>query len=95
MIPTMIMSRSDAAMLAASSADRAAAGAMLLVSSPAAATRRSLMPVRSVIQASEVSTSFSRSKFVSTFAGVYRPVPRMRLPGAACVVMARTSGAPA
>jgi hypothetical protein len=43
---------------------------MSLVTSSSAATCLRLMPVRSVIQASEVSTIFSRSAFCTTFAGV-------------------------
>jgi hypothetical protein len=42
---------------------------MSLVTTPSGAMRRSRMPVRSVIQASDVSTSFSRSAFVRTIAG--------------------------
>jgi len=43
--------------------------AMSEVTSEGAAIRRSLMPVRSVIQASEVLTIRSRSALVSTFSG--------------------------
>jgi len=68
-VPTMIMSRSDALRPADSRAARAAAAAMSLVFSPSAAMRRSRMPVRSVIHASDVSTNFSRSALVSTLAG--------------------------
>src|ERR1035437_4219487 len=39
------------------------------------ATRPSLIPVLVVIHSSVVSTIFSRSKFVSTLAGTYEPVP--------------------
>src|ERR1051325_7452348 len=47
------------------------------VNSSAEASRRSLMPVREVIHSSDVSTIFSRSKFVNTFAGKYEPTPAM------------------
>src|SRR5882724_9112465 len=86
-VPTMIMSRSVGPRPAASSADRAAAAAMSLVFSPSPAMRRSRIPVRSAIQASEVSTIRSRSAFVRTLAGVYRPVPTMRLLGCRWVAM--------
>jgi hypothetical protein len=68
-VPTMIMSRSDARTLAFSSAARAALLAKSLVSSPSAAMRRSRMPVRSVIHASDVSTIRSRSTLLSTLTG--------------------------
>ena len=42
---------------------------MSLVTIPSGAMRRSLMPVRSVIHASDVSTIFSRSKLVRTISG--------------------------
>jgi hypothetical protein len=42
---------------------------MVEVVSPSAAMRRSLMPVRSTIHASFVSTSFSRSALVMTREG--------------------------
>src|SRR6185295_20295865 len=41
------------------------------------ATRRSRMPVRDVIQSSDVSTIFSRSRLVRIFSGSDDPVPRM------------------
>ncbi len=63
-VATMIMSRSSALVLAIASACLAATTAISEVTSPSAAIRRSLMPVRSLIQASVVSTSFSRSWFV-------------------------------
>src|SRR5438105_3253744 len=44
------------------------------------AIRRSRMPVRSRIQASEVSTIRSRSALVSTRSGTYIPVPAMVAP---------------
>jgi hypothetical protein len=68
-VPTMIMSRSSARMPAASSAFCEAKWAMSLVLMPSGAMRRSRMPVRSEIHASEVSTIFSRSKFVRTTSG--------------------------
>src|SRR6185295_16564936 len=41
------------------------------------ATRRSRMPVREVIQSSDVSTIFSRSRLVRILSGSDDPVPRM------------------
>jgi hypothetical protein len=64
-----IMSRSLADSSAASRACLAAAVAMSLVTIPSGAMRRCLMPVRSVIHASLVSTIFSRSAFVRTIGG--------------------------
>ncbi len=52
-----------------------ATAAMDAVVSCAAATRRSRMPVRDTIHSSFVSTSCSRSLFVRTCAGAYRPQP--------------------
>ena len=69
MVPTMIMSRSWAETPAAFSALSAAKQARSLVTIPSGVTRRSLIPVRSVIQASVVSTIFSRSRFVRTISG--------------------------
>ncbi len=74
-VPTMITSRSSGRVFAISSARIAAFGAMSEVTSPGAAIRRSLMPVRSVIHSSDVSTIFSRSLLVRTFSGTYDPVP--------------------
>ncbi len=51
---------------------------MLAVVSLAAATRRSRIPVRVTIHSSEVSTMRSRSAFVSTADGAYRPQPVIR-----------------
>ncbi len=48
---------------------RAASAPIAEVSSPSAAILRSLMPVRSVIQSSEVSTSLARSSLVTTREG--------------------------
>ena len=62
-------STSAGAMPARSRARRAAAVPMADDVSSAAAMRRSRMPVRVWIHSSLVSTSFSRSAFVSTFAG--------------------------
>src|SRR5512134_3624888 len=53
--------------------------------------RRSRMPVRSRIHASEVSTMRSRSALVSTRSGTYMPVPAMVAPrrDSGCRVMVR------
>ena len=64
-VATMIMSRSSAFVLAIASACRAATTAISEVTSPSAAIRRSLIPVRAMIQALVVSTSLSRSWFVN------------------------------
>src|SRR5262249_47131220 len=77
MVPTMIRSSSSGRVRAISSARMEAFAAMSEVTSPGAAMRRSLIPVRSVIHASEVDTIRSRSALVSTFSGAYAPVPRM------------------
>ncbi len=69
MVPTTMRSRSSARVPASSSARTAAFSAMSEVFSPGAATCRCRMPVRSVIQASLVSTIFARSSLVSTFSG--------------------------
>ena len=69
MVPTMIRSRSSARVRAISRARMEAFTAMSEVTSEGAAIRRSLMPVRSMIQASEVLTIRSRSALVSTFSG--------------------------
>lgn len=68
-VPTTIMSSVGASIPAASSAILAAWVAMSLVTVPSGAIRRSLMPVRSVIHASEVSTIRSMSAFVRTTGG--------------------------
>ena len=75
-VATMIMSRSSALVPAIASACRAAITAISEVTSPSAAIRRSLMPVRSMIQASVVSTSFSRSWFVKIRFRSIGAVPR-------------------
>ncbi len=69
MVPTMMRSSSSARVCAISSARMAALTAMSEVTSPGAAMRRSLMPVRSVIHASEVSTIFSSSALVRILSG--------------------------
>src|SRR5919106_1607775 len=76
-VPTMIASSSSGRVLAISSARTDALSAMSEVSSPSAAIRRSLIPVRSVIHSSVVSTIFSRSLLVRTLSGTYEPVPMM------------------
>jgi hypothetical protein len=68
-VPTMIMSRSFARTPALSRARSAANRARSLVTIPSGVTRLSLMPVRSVIHASVVSTIFSRSTLVRTMSG--------------------------
>ena len=78
-VPTRIMSRSLAEMPAASSAPRAALVASSRVVVPGSAMCRVRMPVRSVIQLSDVSIIFSRSKFVMTFSGAYMPTPAIAL----------------
>jgi hypothetical protein len=68
-VPTMIMSRSFGCSPAISRAFLPAAVAMSLVNTPSGAMCRERMPVRSVIQASDVSTILSRSRFVRTPGG--------------------------
>ena len=41
------------------------------------AKRLSSIPVISLIHSSEVSSIFSKSKFVNTFSGAYEPMPRI------------------
>ena len=60
---------------AASIAFNAAFSAKSQVVSPSTTRCRFLIPVRSVIQSSVVSTIFSRSALVITFSGKYPPVP--------------------
>ena len=69
MVATMIRSISAAVTPAAVIARRAASNAMSEVVSLAAAIRRSRIPVRLVIQSSEVSTIRSRSALVITRSG--------------------------
>ena len=76
-VATTITSTSLAEEPAAASACRAASTQKSERTSPSPATRRSLIPVRVVIQSSVVSSIFSRSAFVSTRAGRARPVPAM------------------
>src|SRR4029453_4534882 len=73
----MMRSMSSGAMPASSRAARAATAPMKEASSPSAAIRRSLMPVRSVIQLSDVSTILARSSLVTTRWGRYPPTPLM------------------
>src|SRR5262249_50092680 len=68
-------STSSGATRAMSSARRAAASARSDEFSSGAEMRRSRMPVRSTIHSSDVSTSVSSSRFVSTRVGTYMPVP--------------------
>src|SRR6266571_248070 len=72
-----IRSMSEADMRADSSASCAARVANCDMYSSARAMRRSRIPVRDLIQSSEVSTIFSRSALVSTRDGSAEPVPRM------------------
>jgi len=76
-VARMMRSMSSGASPASSSAARAARAPMDEVSSPSAAIRRSLMPVRSVIHRSDVSTSLARSLLVTTRSGRYPPHPLM------------------
>src|SRR6266567_193853 len=78
-VATTMRSSSDAEIPAAASACREAASARSLVSSPAAAIRRSQMPVLDRTHSSLVSIRRARSALVSTCAGRYDPVPAMRL----------------
>ena len=68
-VATRMRSISSAAIPACCNAANAAAAPMSLVCSPSAAIRRSLIPVREVIQSSEVSTIFSSSAFVRMRSG--------------------------
>ncbi len=74
----MIASTSFGSSFASSRARCDARSARSEVASPSATTRRSRIPVRSTIHWSFVSTSFSRSAFVTTFSGTNEPVPAMR-----------------
>src|SRR6266545_402851 len=76
-VARMMRSMSSGAMPASSSAARAALAPIDEVSSPSAAIRRSLMPVRSMIQRSDVSTILARSSLVITRSGRYPPTPLM------------------
>ena len=75
MVEQIIRSKSRGPMPAISRARREAKTESEEVVSSLDAWRRSLMPVRSVIHWSEVSTSFSRSALVTTLAGSAAPVP--------------------
>src|ERR1017187_7607946 len=77
MVAQMIKSISSSLTLACSIARRAASTARSDVHCQSAAMRRSLMPERDTIHSSVVSTSFSRSAFVSMRSGTYEPVPTM------------------
>src|ERR1041384_3874552 len=76
-VAQMMRSTSDTATPADSSASRAARVANCDMYSSSVATRRSRIPVREVIQSSDVSTIFSRSALVRTREGRQAPVPRM------------------
>src|SRR5215510_4923472 len=79
-VASTIWSTSFASTFASSSARWHAISARSLEACSGEAMRRSRMPVRSTIQSSDVSTSFSRSWFVSTRSGTYMPVPVMVVP---------------
>src|SRR3972149_1473223 len=72
-----IRSTPEAGRPADSRARSAARGADCDMYSSSRATRRSRMPVRVVIQSSDVSTILSRSRLVRTLSGSDDPVPRM------------------
>jgi hypothetical protein len=76
MVEQMIKSSCWGVIPAISSALREACTESVDVVSCGAAWRRSLIPVRSVIHWSEVSTIFSRSWLVITFFGSVDPVPK-------------------
>jgi hypothetical protein len=76
-VATITRSTSAASTPARSSAERAAGRARSLAASSSAAIRRSLIPVRSVIHSSDVSTICSRSAFVRTRSGTCAPIPVM------------------
>ena len=68
-VQQMMVSTSPASMPASANASRAAASARSDVFSPSLTKRRSRMPVRSRIQASDVSTNLARSSLVTIFSG--------------------------
>ncbi len=68
-VATISRSIEEGSTFAISSARRAAGRQMSVRASSSAAIRRSLIPVRSTIHWSFVSTSFERSSFVITFSG--------------------------
>ncbi len=74
-VATITRSIDDGSTPAISSARRAAGMQMSVSASSSAAIRRSLIPVRSRIHSSFVSTSFERSSFVSTRSGTCTPSP--------------------
>ena len=74
-VPTTTMSSSAGSTPASSSAFRAASTQRSEFAVPGSAMWRARIPVRSVIHASLVSTSFSRSRLVNTFGGAYIPSP--------------------
>ncbi len=80
-VAQMIRSISDGSAPASASASRTAGSAMSLSASSCTAKRRSLIPVRSWIHSSEVSTSCARSSFVITLAGTFVPRPVMPIRG--------------
>ena len=69
-VQTRIAFTSDASIPRWASAQRAASTAMSEVAIPGSAMWRSRMPTRVMIHSSLVSTSFSKSLFVSRFGGV-------------------------
>src|SRR5262245_32712865 len=79
-VASTIWSISFASTFAISSARWHAISARSLEACSGAAMRRSRMPVRSTIHSSDVSTSRSRSWFVSTRSGTYMPVPVIVVP---------------
>jgi hypothetical protein len=74
-VATIIRSSSVDFTPARSRAIRAAGRARSVIACSGAAIRRSLMPVRSVIHSSVVSTSSDSSSFVTTRSGMYVPRP--------------------
>ena len=72
---------SDASAPASASASRTAGSAMSLSASSCVAIRRSLIPVRSWIHSSDVSTNAAMSSFVITLAGTFVPSPVMPMRG--------------
>ena len=84
----MIASRSLGSTPASSRARRAARNAMSALPLPSSRTRRSLIPVRTVIHSSLVSTIFSRSRLVTTLVGSSEPVPKITLRRCAALIAA-------
>ena len=79
-VATMIRSMALGLIPPNSIACRAAAAPMSEVNSSSAATRRSLMPVRSMIHSSEVSRVSDSSALVTTRSGTAVPQPVTRRP---------------